>query len=175
MNLPDGVQLTPLKMHRDERGWLSEIFRDEWRRADPCQWNVTMTQPGVLRGVHLHHRHRDYLVVVHGRMTVGVHDLRPKSPTYGRSASFEMSADRLSALIVPTGILHGFYCHESTLYLYGVDSYYDPDDELGCHWADPALGIAWPCRDPLLSERDREAGSLAELATRLRALNPEFA
>ena len=63
---------------------------------------------------------------------------------------------------------------ELTLYTYGVDAYFDPADELGCHWADPAAAIAWPCQEPLLSERDREAGSLAELEGRLRAI-PNFA
>ena len=175
MNLPEGVDLTAFKMHRDERGWLTEIFRDEWQLADPCQWNITRTNPGVLRGLHVHHRHHDYLVVMHGRITVGLRDLRPKSPTCGASAVFEMSDEKLAALRIPPGVLHGFYCPELTLYTYGVDAYYDPGDELGCHWADPAAGIAWPCRDPILSARDRDAGSLAELESRLRAIDPAFA
>jgi dTDP-4-dehydrorhamnose 3,5-epimerase len=176
MTLPDGVELTALTMHRDNRGWLTEIFRDEWRVGiEPLQWNVTMSEQNVLRGVHVHYRHEDYLVVLHGKISVGLYDVRPRSPTYRQTAMFEMSSDRLTAVRIPTGIMHGFYCHEKTLYIYGVDSYYDPNDELGCYWVDPQLGIDWPCHDPILSVRDREAGSLAEVEAQLLSLRPEFA
>jgi dTDP-4-dehydrorhamnose 3,5-epimerase len=174
--LPEGVHLTPLKMWGDERGWLTEIFRHEWAvGVEPCQWNVTMSRPNVLRGMHVHHRHRDYLVVLSGRISVGLYDARTQSRTYRQSMLLEMSGDRLSALRVPTGVVHGVYCHDQTLYTYGVDGYYDPEDELACHWADPRLGICWPCQEPTLSERDRAAGALADLEARLRVLSPEFA
>jgi dTDP-4-dehydrorhamnose 3,5-epimerase len=38
---------------------------------------------------------------------------------------------------------------------YLVDSYYNPDDELGVAWDDPAIGGDWGLTDPVLSERDR--------------------
>jgi dTDP-4-dehydrorhamnose 3,5-epimerase len=167
MKLPHAVKLTPLKRHRDERGWLAEIFRDDWGQPKPCQWNATVSEAGVLRGMHVHRSHNDYLVVVQGRMTVGLYDIRAGSPTRDLSASLEIASDHLAALRVPTGVIHGFYCHEPTVYFYAIDTYYQPYDELGCFWADPALGIAWPCRDPILSERDRSAGSLAELREQL--------
>jgi len=176
MQLPHGVELTPLTMHRDERGWLTEIFRDEWRvGVEPCQWNVTFSEANVLRGMHVHYKHRDFLVVLQGKLTVGLYDARPRSPTYRQTAMLEMSGERIAAMRVPVGIIHGFYCHEKTLYTYGVDGYFDPGDELGCHWADPRIPIAWPCRNPVLSERDRDAGSLAQVEARLRALSAEFA
>ena len=40
---------------------------------------------------------------------------------------------------------------------------WDPEDELGCRWDDPALGISWPCEEPQISERDRTLGPLSEL------------
>jgi dTDP-4-dehydrorhamnose 3,5-epimerase len=176
MQVPEGVQLIPLTMHRDERGWVTEIFRDEWNvGVAPCQWNATVSEGNVLRGVHVHHKHHDYLVVLRGRVTVGLYDARPKSPTYRMPAMVELDGDALAGIRVPIGVLHGFYCHERTVYIYGVNSYFDTDDELACHWADPALRLTWPCRDPVLSERDRRAGTLAEVEAMLRERNPEFA
>lgn len=176
MILPDGVELTTLTMHRDDRGWLTEIFRNEWTLGiEPRQWNVTMSEKNVLRGVHVHHRHRDYLVVLDGKISVGLHDARPRSRSYRQTAMFEMSSARLMAVRIPTGVMHGFYCHERTLYIYGVDAYYDPNDELGCHWADPRLGLHWPCQEPFFSPRDRQADSLAEVEARLLSLSSEFA
>jgi dTDP-4-dehydrorhamnose 3,5-epimerase len=87
----------------------------------------------------------------------------------------ELRGDDMSGIRVPVGVMHGFYFHEPSMHIYGVDSYFDPDDDLACHWADPRLGIAWPCRDPVLSERDHHAGTLAEVEARLRSCNTEFA
>ena len=47
----------------------------------PCQWAATLSQANVLRGVHVHHRHHDYLVLLRGD-SVGLYDARPKSPTH---------------------------------------------------------------------------------------------
>jgi dTDP-4-dehydrorhamnose 3,5-epimerase len=174
--LPEGVRISPLAMNLDSRGSLTEIFRTEWIDGPgPCQWNLAKSAANVLRGVHVHFKHDDYMVVISGRLSVGLYDARPKSPTYRQSAIFEFSAEPTSALRIPIGVMHGFYMHEPTTYVYGVNSYYDPDDELGCYWADPALGIAWPCRDPLLSERDREPPSFGATHARLLALNPSLA
>ena len=38
---------------------------------------------------------------------------------------------------------------------YKVDAPYEPGLEGGILWNDPALGIGWPVKDPLLSEKDR--------------------
>jgi dTDP-4-dehydrorhamnose 3,5-epimerase len=176
MNLPVGVELIPLKTHADARGSLTEIFRDEWCEGfHPCQWNVTFSHANVLRGVHVHYKHSDYLVLLQGRISVGLHDARSGSQSYRTSCVTEIESNEMSVLRIPAGMMHGFYCHEPSLYIYGVNSYFDPDDELGCYWADPALGIAWPCREPLLNERDIRAGTLADVEARLHDLNPEFA
>ncbi len=169
-DLPPGVEILPLEMHRDERGWVSEVFRrDRARGPGPCQWNATVSRPNVMRGMHVHAKHNDYLVVVQGRMSVGLFDIRKDSPWYRRGTIVTLSGDDLSALVTPTGVMHGFYCHEPTVYVYGVDAYFDPRDEIGCHWADPGLKLDWPCADPILSERDRRAGTLAEVEAQYRA------
>jgi dTDP-4-dehydrorhamnose 3,5-epimerase len=56
--LPDGVVCRNLVVHRDDRGWISEIFRQEWPTGvAPVQWNAVRSMAGVLRGVHVHVRH----------------------------------------------------------------------------------------------------------------------
>ena len=164
-DLPEGVVLRTLTVHRDERGWLSEIFRQEASPGiAPLQWNAVRSRAGVLRGVHVHARHADHIVLIQGRASFGLHDLRPASPTHGRTALVELSDERLATLTIPPGVAHGFYFHEPALLVYGVNSYWSPDDEMGCHWADPELGIAWPAADPTLSPRDAAAGRLRDLA-----------
>ena len=175
MDLPHRVRLTPLKMHYDERGWVSEIFRDEWGVTGPlCQWNVGFSQPNSLRGLHLHLKHEDYFTTVKGDAVIGLCDVRPKSPTYRKSALIELTDRQLAALTVPRGVLHAVYSPDASVHVYGADCYYDPSDDLACRWDDPALGIAWPCRDPILNERDRSAGTLAELEATLRRMDVAF-
>jgi dTDP-4-dehydrorhamnose 3,5-epimerase len=164
--------LRPLKTHSDDRGEFTEVHRREWPGGvDPVQWNCVRSRAGTLRGVHVHARHADYLTCPVGVCFVGLRDLR-RGPTAGRTAMVELSADRPAALTIPPGVAHGFYFPVDSLHLYGVDRYFDPADELGCHWADPALELDWPGEPTLLSPRDRDAGSLAELLKRIEEWQP---
>ena len=168
--LPDGVALHRLEPHADARGVFTELFRDSWGLAvAPVQWNVVRSDGNVLRGVHAHWRHADYLTVVAGRATIGLHDLREGSPTEGLGTVIQLVAETPAALAIPTGVAHGFYFHEPSIHVYAVSHEWDPSDELGCRWNDPALRISWPCTDPLLSERDRNLGPLSELRDAWRA------
>jgi dTDP-4-dehydrorhamnose 3,5-epimerase len=162
--LPEGVAAHPLDPHRDERGVFTELFRESWGLSvAPVQWNAVRSEANVLRGVHAHWRHSDYLTLVAGRATIGLHDLREGSPTEGLGATVELAAESASALVIPTGVAHGFYFHEPSIHVYAVTHDWDPADELGCRWDDPKLRIPWPCDDPLLSDRDRRLGSLSGL------------
>jgi dTDP-4-dehydrorhamnose 3,5-epimerase len=131
------------------------------------QWNVVRAQARVLRGVHGHWRHRDYLLCIAGRMQVGLRDLRRDSPTRGLAAVVEHDAERPSAIVIPTGVAHGFYYPEPAIHAYAVTETWNPDDELGCRFDDPQLGLRWPDASPRLSQRDSTLGSMAELEREL--------
>jgi dTDP-4-dehydrorhamnose 3,5-epimerase len=164
--LPLGVEVRPLLLHGDERGSFVEIFRDEWGcSVEPVQWNAVRSVPGTLRGVHVHAVHDDYLVVVNGHAAVGLHDLRPGSPTDGLAALVELPAKEPAALLIPAGVAHGFYFREHSLHIYGVTHYWSHADELSCRWDDPELAIPWPEPPTLLSERDRTAPTFAVMRT----------
>jgi dTDP-4-dehydrorhamnose 3,5-epimerase len=84
--LPDGVVVRPLVSHADARGSLTEVFRQSWHDAfRPIQWNFSRSEAEVLRGVHVHRVHTDYLIVLTGSMLLALHDIRPASPTHGHS------------------------------------------------------------------------------------------
>jgi dTDP-4-dehydrorhamnose 3,5-epimerase len=164
VRLPHDVSLLELTPHADDRGVFTELFRVSWEPGvAPTQWNAVRSEPNVLRGVHVHLRHTDYLTVVAGKATIGLHDLRSGSPTEGLGTTVELDATAPAALVIPVGVAHGFYFHEPSIHVYAVSHEFDPADELGCRWDDPALDIAWPCTDPLLSERDQGLGPLTEL------------
>jgi dTDP-4-dehydrorhamnose 3,5-epimerase len=169
-SLPDGVTLRPLVQHGDHRGSLSELFRQEWTTGIvPVQWTLSKSRPGVLRGIHVHAHHMDYLVVIDGHVTVGLRDLRPESPTADRAIAFSLRGDELTALTIPPGVAHGLLFHEAATYVLATDEAWTPSDDLGCHWADPALGIDWPMTPTLISERDTALPPLRKLLPALAA------
>jgi dTDP-4-dehydrorhamnose 3,5-epimerase len=167
--LPAGVALRALPHHGDARGALIEAYRDDWEPAPSRQWDLQQSNAGVLRGVHVHPRRDDYIVVVSGHLTVGMRDLRRGSPTFGNAGVVDLVEDRAEALVIPHGVAHGLYFHHDTVLLLGLSVLYDPADELGCRWDDPALQITWPARAPILSPRDTSAPPMADL---VRALEP---
>jgi dTDP-4-dehydrorhamnose 3,5-epimerase len=172
MVLPVGVVVWPLVHHRDARGSLVEAFRASNNGLLLHQLNVVVSQPGALRGVHLHRAHADHLLMVEGRMVVGLYDCRADSPTAGCAAAVVLH-DRDCTVTIPPGVAHGFWFPHGGTLLYGLSSEWSMSDELGCRWDDPDLGIDWCAhgdphpRDtadgPLLSERDHHAGRLGEM------------
>ena len=171
----EGVVRYALTPHPDDRGRMSEIFRRSWLGEDASemlQANLSESRAGVLRGLHLHRRQTDYWCLLAGAVFIGLVDLREGAPTFGRSADLRISADDGGdALLIPPGVAHGFYAETAILLLYLVDRYYEGGgDELGLAWDDQQVSIAWPSRDPILSERDRSNPSLAEVIATLREL-----
>ena len=143
--LLEGVAVIPLESHEDSRGEFTEIFRQYWTPENtPCQWNMVRSKPGVLRGVHVHRRHHDYLILAAGRCLFGLFDCRPESTTAYQSAMIEADEQNLYALAIPPGVAHGFYFFEDSMHIYAVSHYWDTDDELGCRFDDPDLKLSWP-------------------------------
>jgi dTDP-4-dehydrorhamnose 3,5-epimerase len=175
MDLPHGIRFHDLTGHRDQRGVFTEVFREEWGLGiHPVQWNVVSSTARVLRGVHVHLAHADYLVVVSGRAEIGLFDLRESSPTFEHPALLRVEGGARSGLFIPAGVAHGFYFFEPSVHLYAVSRYWDPEDELGCLWADPELRLPWSDPEPIVSERDAGLPGLPalreEIAERRRAL-----
>jgi dTDP-4-dehydrorhamnose 3,5-epimerase len=172
--LPDGVRLRELPHHPDDRGSFIECFRESWPEIPrPVQWNIVRSERRVFRGFHVHVKHTDYLMMASGVMALGLRDLRRASPTHGLTALIELNAERPSAVVLPPGVAHGFSFVEPSVHIYAVSEFWDKEDELACHWADPEIGIPWPLREPQLSRRDREAGPLAEMIRLYESKEPK--
>jgi dTDP-4-dehydrorhamnose 3,5-epimerase len=171
--LPEGVRLRVLDSHADDRGALTELFRQEWKGGDPIlQWNLVESEAGVQRGVHVHLGYDEAYLLLEGRLTVGMRDTRPGSPTEGAVAGLELSGRDRRLAMVPTGIAHGLLFRERSTFLVGTTATWNPANELGCHWLDPALAIPWGTRVARLSARDAAFPPLAAIAGGIPAWRP---
>jgi len=166
-----GVLLIEPAVHRDDRGWFLETFRDE-RYAEHgiagpfVQDSLSFSQRGVLRGLHLQWpRAQGKLVyVAQGEVFDVAVDVRRDSPTFRRWVGHTLSAKDGRQLWIPPGFAHGFVVTADTaLFAYKCTEAYAPGGELAIRWNDPEVGIEWPVDDPELSPRDAAAPLLGEI------------
>jgi dTDP-4-dehydrorhamnose 3,5-epimerase len=164
-DLPHGVAVSDLIAHPDDRGALTELFRQSWLPPgiSMVQANLSTSRAGVLRGMHFHRHQVDYWIVLEGVAFVGLFDLRAGSPSERATATITLDAAAgLHALYIPPGVAHGFCAVTEMQLQYLVSCEFTGADEHGFSWNDPALGIRWPVADPIVSERDSTSGSLAD-------------
>jgi dTDP-4-dehydrorhamnose 3,5-epimerase len=118
------------------------------------QANRSVKQAGAIVGLHYHLHQADYWYVLAGTARVVLHDLRHGSPTDGSTLTLDLDGDHDRGLFIPPGVAHGFASLTDLTLWYLVDGYYNPLDELGVAWDDPAIGADWGLTDPVLSARD---------------------
>lgn len=169
--IPD-VRLIDLAPWCDERGQFVRTF---CRRTfeehglpgcfEQCNF-VTTDKAGTLRGMHYQVAPAAEAKVVHcvrGSLFDVVLDLRRGSPAYRRWAAFRLDSARPQLLFVPAGCAHGYQTlvPETSVY-YFMSTAHAPDAERGVRWDDPAFAIAWPIRQPFLSDKDRNWPDFAD-------------
>ena len=152
-----GVYLVEPEVHGDQRGLFIETYRRSWfpQGREMVQGNRANRQRGSIVGLHYHLHQADYWYVPSGAARVVLHDLRESGPTDGATLSLDLSAENHVGVFIPPGVAHGFAALTDMVITYLVDGYYNPADELGLAWDDPAVVADWGITDPILSERDR--------------------
>ena len=169
---------TVRRLFRDERGFFSETYSRrtmaEAEIADEfVQDNHSLSVPrGTLRGLHFQAppaAQAKLVRVVRGSILDVAVDIRVGSPSFGQHVSRALSARTRDQLYIPEGFAHGFCTLEpDTEVIYKVSRYYDSEHDHGLLWNDPAMGIDWPVKDPLLSGKDRLQPMLSELPAYFR-------
>ncbi len=165
-----GVLIVEPDVFEDSRGFFFESYSlqkyAEHGISDTfVQDNHSLSVRGTLRGLHYQAEpgQAKLVRVARGSVFDVAVDIRWGSPTFGKWVGVELSAENKRQLYIPVGFAHGFcVTSEVAEFLYKCSSYYAPDLERGIAWDDPALAIAWPAEEPILSDRDRRHPRLAE-------------
>jgi dTDP-4-dehydrorhamnose 3,5-epimerase len=173
--IPDVLVFEP-EPKEDERGFFvrtlsADVLADAGvDQSRFVQENQSRSRRGTLRGLHLRAGPGEAKLVrcSYGEIFDVVVDLRPSMSTFGAHEAFHLDDVRHLHLYIPPGCAHGFQTlSEVADTCYHHDQFYDPSLDVAIAWDDPDIAIPWPLPDPVLSERDRNAPTLAAMQDRL--------
>lgn len=167
-----GLLVVTPRVFTDSRGFFLESFHAEKYAAHGIsgpfvQDNWSHSVRDTLRGLHFQDpKAQGKLVcVTRGAAFDVAVDIRKGSASFGKWFGIELSESNRKQLWIPPGFAHGFCAlSDETDFLYKCTALYAPECEHSILWSDPAIGIEWPTRSPLLSKKDLEAKPLASLS-----------
>jgi dTDP-4-dehydrorhamnose 3,5-epimerase len=166
----NGLIVLAPEVFEDERGFFLEAYRKDQFTELGIPWefvqdNHSRSAKGVLRGLHFQYEPpmgKLMRVTVGAAFLVAV-DIRKGSPTLGKWFGIEVSAQNKKQVWAPAGFARGFCVLSDFAELqYKCTGIYNNKGESGILWNDPAIGIEWPVKNPMLSKKDEVAQTLAE-------------
>ena len=148
-----GVQIEPLQVYPDDRGYFTELARLGKGLAakmvpdDVCkiQMSFTLTYPGTIKAIHYHSEQTDLWAPVSGMVQVFLYDLRLHSKTFGAINTIFAGRFQPWEILIPPGVGHGYKALgiEPIQLVYLTDRHYNPADELRIPYNDPDIAYDW--------------------------------
>ena len=162
-------------IHLDSRGsfteWfhLADISRETSRQFNVAQANHSVSEKGVLRGLHFSlaaENQSKWINCISGSIQDVLVDFRRNSPTFLKYQSIVLNSRHPKYVYIPHGVGHGFLSlEENTSVVYLMSSSYDSNFEYTMNPFDKSLDIEWLPADYVLSERDSNAMDLSYFTT----------
>jgi len=171
--LPD-VVVVHHEVFEDDRGFFMEVFRGDLFAelglpSSMVQANHSRSSRNVLRGLHFQWEPPmgKLMRVTRGQAFLVAVDIRPGSPTVGKWFGAELAEDDHKQVWAPAGFARGFtVLSESAEIQYLTTGIYNSRGESAILWNDPAIGVDWPVKNPILSPKDAGAQTLAQWLAR---------
>ena len=166
----DDVIIVKPEVFQDERGFFTEVFRkdqftDMGMPGDFVQLNHSGSVKNVTRGLHFQWNPPmgKLMRVPRGTAFLVAVDIRRNSSTLGKWVGLEVSEENKLQVWAPAGFARGFCVLSDYAEIqYLCTGLYNSQGESGIHWNDPEIGIEWPVKDPILSEKDKNAQTLSQ-------------
>ena len=170
----EGLFIIEPKIFEDKRGFFMETYNQKRYNASGInttfvQDNLSYSLKNTLRGLHFQIKHPQakLIQVISGEIFDVAVDLRPGSSTFGKWTGVHLSDENRRQVFIPEGFAHGFcVLSEFALFHYKCSNFYAPDDEGGIIWSDPDIGIEWPVKNPIISEKDKQYQKLVDLTAK---------
>ncbi|GAB4328565.1 MAG: dTDP-4-dehydrorhamnose 3,5-epimerase [Calditrichia bacterium] len=160
----NGVLVLKPRVFEDHRGFFFESYNKKTMESigiteNFVQDNHSRSRRNTLRGLHyqINPGQGKLVRVIVGEIFDVAVDIRFGSPTFGHWFGQTLSAENKLQMYLPVGFAHGFcVVSEFAEVEYKCTEYYSPGDERGIIWNDPDIGIDWPVKEPILSEKDQK-------------------
>jgi dTDP-4-dehydrorhamnose 3,5-epimerase len=152
--------IAPATNFEDFRGsyvetWNRDLYRAAGIDLDFVQDDISVSTRHVLRGIHGDQKTWKLISCLHGKFYLVVVNWDERSPQYGRWEGFTLSDQNRLQVLVPPRFGNGhLVLSESAIFHYKQTTSYDRASQFTLLWNDPALGIWWPVKQPILSRRD---------------------
>ncbi|NDV63047.1 dTDP-4-dehydrorhamnose 3,5-epimerase [Puniceicoccales bacterium CK1056] len=164
-----GLKIVKPRQFCDDRGEFIKTFHSGlWKKLGLSfaleEEFFSVSKLNVLRGMHFQlppHAHNKVVYCVSGSVLDVVVDLRTGSPTFGKSASIELSGDNRLIFFIPIGFAHGFLSlSDDSCMIYKTDMVYAPEHDTGIRW--DSFGFNWPGDSFEISDRDQGFAKMNE-------------
>lgn len=133
------------------------------------QDNHSLSKKGVVRGLHFQWNPpmAKLMRVTSGSGFCVSVDIRIGSPTFGLWHGLVINAKNKLQVFAPAGFARGFVALENnTEVQYKCTGIHNSHGESGILWNDPDIGIKWPLKKVILSDKDKNAQTLKDWMVR---------
>ena len=102
------VGIKKVDIRSDERGFFAELIKSgEETFHEVLQTSYAETKPGVIKAFHIHD-YWEIWCVIKGQAQIVLHDMRPDSPTKGRTDVMYTGEDNPIVIAIPGSVAHGY-------------------------------------------------------------------
>jgi len=174
----DLLIITP-DIFQDDRGFFTETYRKDkfsefGLNLEFVQDNHSRSAKNVVRGLHFQWDPPmgKLMRVTQGAAFLVAVDIRSGSPTLGKWIGVEASVENRKQVYAPAGFARGFCVLSDFAEIqYKCTGIYSNKAESGVLWNDPAIGIKWPAKEPILSKKDEVAQTLEQWLSKPESKN----
>ncbi len=156
----------PPTIFEDFRGHYIETYNRRIYHAagidmDFVQDDISVSRRNVLRGIHGDDKTWKLISCLTGSFYMVVINNDPSSSQYRKWTSFTLSETNRLQVLVPPKFGNGHVVlTDQAIFHYKQTTEYDRSGQFTLAWDDPNLGIWWPIKDPIVSQRDQGSGRI---------------
>jgi len=82
-----------------------------------------------------------------------------------------LSEKNCKSLYIPEGFAHAYFSiSDLNIIYYRLSNYYHPEHENGIIWNDKELKVKWPCKKPLISNKDKKLITFKNFCDKYKSL-----
>ena len=147
------------KKFLDKRGFFKELIKEKLLKKKFPFVVSSFSRKNVIRGLHIQLKNSQskYISVIKGKIFDVSLDLRPRSKTFGKIFTIELSEKNCKSIFIPEGFAHGFCGMDRENYIiYACSKYRNAKSEIGIKWNDNHLNIKWPIKKTIISKKDKK-------------------